>query len=216
MEIEEKTTLRAWKEALKKTIDFGSDFIDVDKRKCRQALNLLVKIDNPEADIKKPVQLMNAFKKWEYPPMDELANIMLSKKVSSAYVYSYGSRLFNFSKEVDQIDKFVVPLLKKDPTSRRAFVVVWDPKIDANLVSKEVPGLVSIDFKIHEGKLHLTATIRSNDMFFGWPANIYQLFVLQKYVADKLDAGIGSLSTFSTSAHIFEEHFEDIREIIES
>lgn len=216
MEISETTTLRAWKESLKKTIDYGSDFTDVDKRKCRQFLNLLVKIENPENDIKKPVQMMNDFRKWEYPPLDELANIMLSKKVSSAYIYSYGSRLFNFSKEINQIDDFVIPLLKKDPTSRRAFVVVWDPKIDADTLSKEVPGLVSIDFKMHEGKLHLTATIRSNDMFFGWPANIYQLFALQKYVADKLDVKVGSLSTFSTSAHIFEEHFEDIRKVIES
>lgn len=216
MEIEENTTLKAWKTALKKTMDYGSDFTDVDKRRCRQFLNLLVTIKNPESDIKRPVEIMNDFKKWEYPPLDELANIMLSKKVSSAYIYSYGSRLFNFSKEIDQIDGFVVPLLKRDPTSRRAFVVIWDPKVDSDPLSKEVPSLVSIDFKIHEGKLHLTATIRSNDMFFGWPANIYQLFALQKYVADKLDVVVGSLSTFSNSAHIFDEHFDDIRKVIGS
>ncbi len=215
MEIEEINTFRAWKEALKKTLDYGKDYVDVDKRKCRQLLNLLITIQDPESDIKKPVQIMNDFRKWEYPPLDELANIMLSKKVSSAYIYSYGSRLFNFGREVDQINNFIIPLLKRDPNSRRAFVVIWDPKIDSNPYSKEVPGLVSLDFKISEGKLHLTAFIRSNDMFFGWPANIYQLFVLQQYVAQKLDVKIGSLSTFSTSAHIFEEHFADIRKVIE-
>ena len=54
MEIEETNTIRAWKASLKKTMDYGTDFVDVDKRKCRQFLNLLVKIENPEADIKKP------------------------------------------------------------------------------------------------------------------------------------------------------------------
>jgi thymidylate synthase len=60
----------------------------------------------------------------------------------------------------------------------------------------------------------MTAVIRSCDLFFGWPANIYQLYVLQKYVSEKVNCEIGTLSTFLASAHIFEDQFENIKKIL--
>ncbi len=203
MEITRKTTLETWKDTLKYVIEKGEDFDDVNKRVCREVLNLKVTILNPLKDITMPIEILNGFEKWVYPHLAEIANITLAKNMG-----------FNFNDSVNQIDDFIIPLLKKDPNSRRAVVTTWNPLQDSNVYNKLVPGLMMIDFKLRDGKLNLTSVVRSNDMFFGWSANIYQLFVLQKYVMEKLDCKIGSLSTFSTSAHIFGDQFSDIKKVL--
>ena len=136
----------------------------------------------------------------------------LLKSQSSSYEYTYGHRIFNFNLK-DQIHDFLKPLLTSDPTSRRGFVSLWDPEKDSNIENKNIPGLVGIYFKKNKG-LDLTAFIRSNDIFVGWPANIYQLYCIQEYVAKLLGFKIGKLTTFSTSAHVFEDNINDIRRII--
>jgi thymidylate synthase len=111
----------------------------------------------------------------------------------------------------NQVDDFIIPLLKKDPNSRRAVVVLYSPVADSRVNKKETPSLISIFIKIIEKKLTLTIVIRSNDMFIGWPANIYQVYLLQKYVGEKLGIETGSITTISHSAHIFTEYDEEIK-----
>ena len=139
---------------------------------------------------------------------------MLTSKLAPDYSYSYGSRMFNFHRKIDQINNYVIPLLKDNPSSRRAVISIFDPSVDSNLLTSDTPGLLFVDLKLRNKMLNLVATIRSNDFFFGWPANIYQLFTLQKYIAEKLNCGIGSLTTFSISAHLFENQFEHVEKII--
>src|SRR3989338_9107152 len=137
---------------------------------------------------------------------------MLSREQPESYEYSYGPRIFNY-RGVNQINDFIIPLLKKDHSSRRAVITLFDPSTDSNLLSKNIPSLLYIYFKIKENRLTLTCSIRSNDLFIGWPGNIYQIIMLQKHVAELLGAKIGELTTISCSAHIFHEHFEMIEKI---
>lgn len=214
MEIIKKTSFECWKAALKEIMDSGHDYKDIDKRLCRQMLNLVIKILNPAEGITKPVETLNGFKKWVYPPLDEIANIILARKLAPAYDYSYGPRLFNFNGAIDQVNDFLIPMLKNDPTSRRGVVVIWNPLMDSNIYKNRVPSLMMLDFKLQKNKLHVVSIVRSSDMFFGWPANIYQIFVLQNYVREKLGCELGTLTTFSTSAHIFDDQFEDIEKVV--
>jgi thymidylate synthase len=214
MIISEQTAIEAWKKALSMIKEKGKDFVDQDNRICRQYLNMIIEIKNPTKGITEPIELLNSMKTWKYPRLEEIANVMLSSKLSLDYAYSYGSRIFSFRKKVDQVNEYVIPLLKKNPTSRRAIVTLWEPEEDSMLIKKEVPGLVCLDFIIEENKLCMTGIIRSNDVFFGWPANVYQLYMLQEHVSKKLDIEIGNLTVFSVSAHIFKEQFEFIDKII--
>lgn len=215
MEIREKTTMEAWKSGLKTVFDEGKEFIDTNKRICRELLNFKIEVLEPKKDVTKPIEILNDFKKWVYPPIDEIENIILSKRITPAYGYSYGPAIFSFDSKINQIDDYVIPLLRADPVSRRASVILWDPRTDSNPNKKAAPGLVMIHFKIEDSKLNLMAVIRSNDMFFGWPANIYQMSVLQEYVAKKLNCKLGSLTTFSISAHVFKDEFDEIKQAIE-
>ncbi len=212
MEITTQTTQDAWKRALTYIKEEGSDFTDHDNRVCREVLNFTVTIEHPEEDYETPIQLMQEFD-LIYPSQEELSAIMLSKDVAAIYEYSYGPRIFNFMNQKDQINDFIIPLLKKDPTTRRGIVCLFNPVKDMDLDSKNVPSLLFLYFKIKDNMLHLTCYIRSNDFFIGWPGNIYQIVVLQKYVADRINIPTGSLTTVSSSAHIFHEHFSMIEDI---
>ena len=123
-------------------------------------------------------------------------------------------RFFNFSNKINQIDEFVVKLLKSDPNSRRAVLTIWDPIEDSKIYKKEIPSILSMQFNIRNGKLHMTEFIRSNDLFFGLPANTYQLLVLMEYVKKKIDVCTGPITIFSTSAHIFHDQFKDIKKVL--
>jgi thymidylate synthase len=214
MKISSETTIEAWKSGLSYILKKGKDFVDENKRTCREVLNFVIEVEYPEKNITKPVESLYRFKKWVYPSIEELAEVIMSRKTVHTYAFSYGPRLFNFKGKINQIDDFLIPLFKKDNFSRRGIVTIWDPEEDSKVHKREIPALISIDFKMRNKKLNATAVVRSNDLFFGWPANIYQIFVLQEYIAKKLGCKIGSLTTFSNSAHIFKDQFEDIRKIV--
>jgi len=215
MEIQAPTTTDAWKAVLNLIMTKGKDFKDDEDRTCREILNLSVTIENPDVAPDEPVERIRKFDKWFYPSKEELVNIIFNQYDLPLYEYTYGSRLFGYQGKIDQINSYVIPLLKKNPTSRRATIVVVDPQEDAQMHNRNAPALVSLHFKIDDGKLRLTSVIRSNDYFIGWPANIYQLAMLQRYVAQELSARVGALTTYSVSAHLFDEYFEDIEEVLQ-
>ena len=41
--------------------------------------------------------------------------------------------------------------------------------------------MIMMNFNLRNNKLHVTAVIRSNAMFFGWPGNVYQSHLIQEY-----------------------------------
>ncbi len=215
MFIKAPTCMDAWKLALSTIIKKGEDFKDDNNRTCREILNLTVTIENPELDIDSPMNELKKINKWIYPSKEELANIVFNKELLPLYEYNYGNRMFNFEEKLNQFDDYIIPLLRKNPTSRRATIIVMNPLQDFSISSKNSPAIISLQFKIKNNKLLITAVVRSNDFFIGWPANLYQISLLQKYVADKLELGIGSITSISLSAHVFEEYFEDINQVLE-
>ncbi len=214
MEIIKDSALEAWKTTLKFIREEGREFTDHDNRLCKEVLNVMIRVNHPEKDITKPVEVMRELKKWVYPELDELEDIFFKKEASSFYYYTYGARIFSYANAKNQVDDFVIPLLKKDQDSRRAIVTLYNPVVDSKINIKENPSLISIFFKIIDKKITLTTVIRSNDMFIGWPANIYQIYLLQKYVAEKLGMDAGNITTISHSAHIFTEYNEEIESVL--
>lgn len=193
----------------------GVDFVDNDSRRCRELFNVVLNlVDVSNSGIDEPIERMLNFKKWVYPSKDELSSIMFKEFQAPIYEYTYGGRIFNFHNELDQVNSFILPLLQKDPSSRRAILVFYDPIHDSKLHNKNTPGIIYVQFRIIEGRLNVYCHIRSNDLFFGWPANIFQIYCLLEFLAKKLDVELGNITTFSNSAHVFVEDFEDINEVL--
>jgi thymidylate synthase len=213
MYIHDKSIFGAWRKLLNYIYKNGADFKDHRNLMCREVLNLCVEIQNP-TDVTAPIKWLDGLGDWKYPLIEELANIILSKKVGVEYAFSYGPRIFDFQNKVDQINNYVIPILKKDSNSRRAMAIISDPIKDAKVENTEVPALVSVLFKVKNNQLLVTLIMRSNDMFFGWPANVFQVFKLQEYVAEQLKLDAGPITTFSFSAHIFEDQFEYVKKLL--
>ncbi len=212
VEISGKTSTEVWKKILKTIMTEGDSFKDRRKRICKEILNVCATIQTTDG-IMKPIETLTKFNKWIYPTPEKIKNSILNKEDSSEYYYNYGKRAFDLD-GINQIDDYLIPLLKKTPTSKRGIVVFYSPEKDTLPLRKETPGIVMINFIIRDNKLHSTMVIRSNDMFHGWPGNVAQAYFLTEYVAEELNYPIGSITTFSISAHIFEEQFEDIKKVI--
>jgi len=216
MEIKNKNALELWKKALIAIKDNGSDYLDNDERICRELINLILVLENPsDSDIEKPIDLITGTKKWIYPSKEELSNIIFKEYQAPIYDYTYGGRIFNFQGKKNQLYDFIIPLLEDDPASRRAILVFYDPVLDSDINNRNTPGMIYIQFRIKDNKLLVSSAIRSNDLFFGWPANIYQIFCLQKLVAMELGVDVGSIITLSNSAHFFREDTDFLKEILD-
>ena len=213
MEIKGKTALEVWRKILDKVLEEGGEFEDRKDRLCKEYLNLVAVIETTEG-ILKPIEILNKFNKWLYPSPAQIKTSILGKDPNvSEYYYNYGQRTFDF-KGMDQVNNYIIPLLRKNPTSKRAVVIIGDPTKDAFINRKEIPGLSMMNFHIRDGKIHATMVIRSNDMFYGWPGNVAQAYYIAEYLSKELNYPIGTITTVSVSAHIFENQFQDIYKVI--
>ncbi|MFO8016505.1 MAG: thymidylate synthase [Candidatus Woesearchaeota archaeon] len=206
--------MKAWKKALNYVLEHGDEVLDEKGRRSKEVEGLCVRINQPEADASKPVDVLAGFEKWVYPSAEEIQAFTLSKKSRTACDMSYGDSIFNYRGRVNQIDDFVIPLLKKDLRSRRAVVVLWDPEEKTSSGRSIFFGLITVHFKVIGKRLHASCFVRSNDIFFGWPGNICQLSTLQSYINEKLGLRNGPITVFSAVAQVFDEQEEDARRII--
>jgi len=82
------------------------------------------------------------------------------------------------------------------------------------------PCLNHIWVRVVDNELSLTATFRSNDMFSAWPANAMGLRALQRHIRDEIagrseyDLTMGPLITISQSAHIYDDCWETVQQLI--
>lgn len=124
----------------------------------------------------------------------------------------YGPRLrewgaHELSDGVDQL-RHVVELMKKDRSTRRAVISIYDPEIDTK-DGKDIPCNNWLSFISREGSLDLSVSIRSNDLIWGWSGiNQFEWSVLQEIVAFYLGVKIGRLHFNQTSLHIYDKHWE--------
>jgi thymidylate synthase (methanogen type) len=214
MELINDNVVELWKNALSLVVRQGEEFTDNDNRICIEENNLVLTLTDTSKNVGEPIEMMIEKKKWVYPSKDELSNIMFKEYEAPTYDYTYGGRIFSFADKIDQINEYILPLLKSDPSSRRAIIIIYNPEEDSKMSNKNSPGIIYMQFRIKKSQLHVNCHIRSNDLFFGWPANIYQVFTLQKYLAEKLKVGQGNISTVSNSAHVFKDDLDEISRIL--
>ena len=115
----------------------------------------------------------------------------------------------------DQIG-LLIDLLKKEPSSRHAVVVTWDPSQDGlSLVKKKnVPCHYTFTVNIIAGRLHLHNIIRSNDILLGLPFDVAGFALLQCMLAQKLGVKPGIYSHSISNAHIYDTHYDGANELM--
>ena len=114
------------------------------------------------------------------------------------WAYTYHQRM------AEQIP-FVIAELKRNPSSRRAVIVVRDWKVDA--ASDDPACLQHIQYFIREGRLFSKILFRSNDACKATFMNAFALILLQKMIADELGVGMGTYVHRASSFHCYEKDF---------
>ena len=115
----------------------------------------------------------------------------------------------------DQIQA-LIEHLSENPHSRHGVVVTWDPADDGLAVDtkKNLPCPYTFTVNIAGGKLHLHNIVRSNDMILGCPHDVAGFALLQCILAQKLGVEPGIYTHSISNAHVYDNHFDGAREII--
>lgn len=124
----------------------------------------------------------------------------------------------------DSISQFgnVIRELRSDPDSRRAVMHVNEPRDLFRAItegSKDVPCTMSLQLFIRERKLHMHVLMRSNDVVWGLPYDVFSFTCLQELFLYKLqEAGVpvddlGAYHHTAGSLHIYDTHFAMAEEV---
>ena len=104
----------------------------------------------------------------------------------------------------------VIERIKKDPYDRRLIVSAWNP---GELHKMALPPCHrDFQFYVADGKISLHMNQRSCDMFLGVPFNIASYSMLLSMVAQVTGLEPGEAVFTFNDAHIYEEHFEAVKE----
>lgn len=125
---------------------------------------------------------------------------------------AYGPRLRNWQ-GIDQF-KEVATILNRDPQSRRAVMIIFDPAKDF-VDSKDIPCNNWLHFMKRDNRLHMNAVIRSNDILWGFSGiNTFEWSVLHEMMSYWTGSVVGDFSYFVSSLHLYSRHYKRAEEIV--
>ena len=206
--IRARTISDAWQRGLNLIWRQGAEITDERGTRIRELLSLQVVVEDPY------LEMIPAEYSWNEERLEEYAQQLLSGN-NPGFEYTYGERLRAWSlpgmPALDQIEQ-VILRLKASANTRRATAVTWIVPVDA--AKDEVPCMIVDDFKLRDGRLHLSIFFRSHDFAGAYPANLYGLARLLQYVSLEVGAKPGSISTTSASAHIYEHDWDWVERML--
>lgn len=113
----------------------------------------------------------------------------------------------------DQLPE-VIRLLQRDPDSRQAVVTVYDGKEHFRPM-KNVPCTCDLQFFVRKGELEMIAHMRSNDLWWGMPYDVFQFTALQEAVAAAVGRPVGKYTHLAGSGHLYEPFFAKARALVD-
>lgn len=124
------------------------------------------------------------------------------------YHGAYGHRL-RHAFGIDQLQR-AFDVLVHDKASRQVVLQIWDsaidfPSEDGKPRAEDIPCNIASMLKIRDGRLSWMQTMRSNDLFRGFPYNIVQFTMLQEVMAGWLGLKLGTYFHSVDSFHLYVE-----------
>lgn len=119
-----------------------------------------------------------------------------------------------YGPRIDEQIMYVINTLVRDPQSRQAVMTIWrqnPPK------SKDIPCTVAVQWFIRNGRLHCVDTMRSSDVWLGWPYDVFNFsalsFMLLLYLRSRhdMDLRLGSLWLNAGSQHLYDRNIDKAR-----
>lgn len=200
----------AFEELFDEIINNGQDCSNGTK----QIFNTLIEIERPNLNL-----INTKFRNWnqeyaEYewqwylsgnPNAEEISKRAKIWKDMMDFNYNVNSNYGYQWNRNSQLHK-VIELLKKDHTTRKASISLYDGK-EIDLYSKDTVCTYAINFYIVNDKLNMQVMMRSNDLVYGFCNDQYCFSKLQMLVAKELNLEIGIYTHFVCNMHIYSRHF---------
>ena len=99
--------------------------------------------------------------------------------------------------------EYIKNMLKEHPETRQAVIHI---KSADNKESKDVNCTISLQFFIRDGKLYCTAYMRSNDIWLGYPYDVFQFTNMQILLSMELGLELGNYTHIAGSLHLYERN----------
>ena len=157
----------------------------------------LVTLDIAEPDPDDPLIAAHASKDWLAWMRANFTDHSRVAELGDAR--SYASRLFDYAGAGRDQLAWVVDKLTKDPVASYAAITTFEPLTDTTYI----PCVSLLDFWLRAGRLELVVYAHSIDFGKKGFGNLVQLAELQRYVAGRLDAPVGSLAMVVKSATVY-------------
>ena len=215
-----KTVGETWLKLLHEIYSYGAitKMKTKDSTKVRECINLVSVVEEEDADNPK----MEEYFRFDENYLKEYYDEICTDKIPEGTLYTYGSRFRAWdAKTGEKIDQIadMIEYLKQDTYRKSAIAITWivEDELTRRYLNKDKnsPCIDLVQPNVQDGVLHFTVYIRSNDMFRAWPINAFGLRKLQKIIAQGLGVGVGTLTTISCSAHIYQDNWEDTKELLE-
>ena len=107
--------------------------------------------------------------------------------------------------------EYAKQLLMKDKNSRQAIIHIKEARNTIESPTKDLNCTVCLQFLIrkvdNEDKLFMTAYMRSNDIWLGFPFDVFNFSAMQVKMAMELEVGLGTYTHIAGSLHLYERDF---------
>lgn len=201
------TVKEAWQRSLKLIGTYGNRKLSDYDEEQLELMELSIIIRNEDLDCPSMLGELGMTKE----EIDSYANSLLSADKPEGIQYTYGNRFRDYE-DVDQLE-YLVHTLQEKLYSRRAVAVLWNPVIETH--EDEVPCMNLYQAIVQDNRLYMLAYIRANDVYNGFPRNIYGVLKIQDELCKRLQLEKGYVNTIAGSAHVYERNFGDLKSYIE-
>ena len=104
--------------------------------------------------------------------------------------------------------EYVKDLLMKDSQTRQAVIHIKEPRNTLENPTKDLNCTVCLQFFVREGKLYMTTYMRSNDLWMGFPYDVFQFTCLQVLLSMELGLELGTYTHIAGSLHLYKRDYE--------
>ena len=106
----------------------------------------------------------------------------------------------------NQIEQALIQL-RDNPNSRQVVLHIKEARDLINNPTKDLNCTVCLQLFVREGKLYMTTYMRSNDLWMGFPYDVFQFTCLQTLLAMELDVELGTYTHVAGSLHLYERDY---------
>lgn len=122
---------------------------------------------------------------------------------------AHGNTRGAYGPRIHRVLESVIDALIKNRNTRQAVVPIFDvTDVDAACVGNcpDIPCTLTWQFLIRDGKLHMIVNMRSNDVWLGFPYDVFAFTCFQRLVASAVGAHLGLYHHRVGSLHLYDRN----------